>query len=108
MSAVAITLRPPLREVTEDDIKENGWGAYAACRGVDPDVMFPESRAARKTAPSKRICGGCPEIVRDACLEERGGERWGTVGGLTEWEREAIRTRRRKQRQRAREKQAAA
>jgi transcription factor WhiB len=62
------------------------WQEDAACRGVLPDVFFPDEDPAR----AKAICETCP--VRLHCLAfalER-KERYGVWGGLTEKERAAL------------------
>lgn len=41
------------------------WRLHAACIGVDPDLFFTNSAAAKREA--KGICYGCP--VRRDCLE---------------------------------------
>lgn len=62
------------------------WQQDAACRGVLPDVFFPDE----DPAAAKAICSSCP--VRLDCLafafEHK--ERYGIWGGLTEKERAAL------------------
>ncbi|MHC5259872.1 WhiB family transcriptional regulator [Streptomyces sp. UC4497] len=66
----------------------NAWRDLAACRGEDPEVMFPDSNEAG-IAYAKRVCAGCP--VQQQCLQDamriEGARskdmRWGIFGGLT-------------------------
>ena len=43
---------------------DRAWQAEAACRGVDPDLFFPERGGA--TAEAKAVCADCPVAVE--CL----------------------------------------
>jgi WhiB family redox-sensing transcriptional regulator len=45
-------------------INRPGWHQQAACRGVDPDLFFPER--GRSTAAALAYCEGCE--VRAQCL----------------------------------------
>ena len=70
------------------------WLYEAACRGVDPDLFFPdgESRVARKrTSVAKAVCGRCP--VKAQCLQWalENDERLGIWGGFTAKERRRLR-----------------
>jgi WhiB family redox-sensing transcriptional regulator len=64
-----------------------------SCRGMDPDVFFPDR--GESLAPAKAVCGEC--IVRDECLEYAldHGERFGVWGGTSERERRRLRRARR-------------
>ncbi len=64
-----------------------------SCRGVDPDIFFPDR--GDSLAPAKAVCAEC--IVRDECLEYAlaNGERFGVWGGTSERERRRIRRARR-------------
>ncbi|MDE0803430.1 MAG: WhiB family transcriptional regulator [Acidimicrobiales bacterium] len=64
-----------------------------SCRGVDPDVFFPDR--GESLAPAQAICAEC--IVSDECLEYAlaNGERFGVWGGTSERERRRIRRARR-------------
>ena len=76
-----------------------GWKDLSNCRGVDPDLFFPERGASTREA--KEVCRGCE--VRIDCLEYalQTGEKFGIWGGMSERERRRIR------RQRALDRQAA-
>jgi WhiB family redox-sensing transcriptional regulator len=67
--------------------------ALGACRGVDPDLFFPDR--GESLEPAKRICSEC--VVRDECLEHAlaSGERFGVWGGTSERERRRLRRTRR-------------
>lgn len=71
------------------------WRARGNCRGIDPEIFYPDDDDATADA-AKAICGGCS--VRQACLEfaltQR--EKHGVWGGLTERERRRILRQRRK------------
>lgn len=64
-----------------------------SCRGMDPDVFFPDR--GESLAPAKAVCAEC--IVRDECLEYAldHGERFGVWGGTSERERRKLRRARR-------------
>ncbi|MFE0460734.1 WhiB family transcriptional regulator [Kitasatospora sp. NPDC058965] len=76
----------------------------AACKGVDPDMFFPEPGDEFSGRRAKAICATCP--VREMCLARAmdNREEFGIFGGLDETER----TRLRRREQRARSKAAAA
>lgn len=67
------------------------WMGFAACRGADPGLFFPEPR--EDTAEAKQVCRGCP-VYADClfyALLEPDKTRSGIWGGTTESEREALR-----------------
>lgn len=66
------------------------WDDEAGCRGIDPDVFFPD-RPSDPALAAKAICRGCP--VRTQCLEFALATRLdhGVWGGLTELERRSLR-----------------
>lgn len=68
------------------------WFDRAACRGLDPDLFFPER--GQPTRPAKRVCERCP--VRVECLDyaQANFEKFGVWGGLSERARRRIRARR--------------
>lgn len=61
------------------------WVKQAACRGVNPDLFFPEKGESAREA--KKVCAGCP--VRQQCLDMAisNGERHGIFGGMNRIER---------------------
>ena len=70
------------------------WRSLGACRGLDPELFFPETEEQADVA--KMICKGCD--VRILCLEHAlaSREKVGVWGGTTERERRRlIRQRRR-------------
>jgi WhiB family redox-sensing transcriptional regulator len=65
------------------------WQDQANCRGVDPDLFFPERGASAREA--KEVCRSC--TVSLDCLEYAlvTGEKFGIWGGATERERRRLR-----------------
>ncbi len=78
----------PLTEALLVDLDERPWAAYAACRGVDPDIFFPAE--GDDGAAAVKICQGCP--VQAACLEWAldSRVRYGVWGGTTEGDRRRL------------------
>jgi WhiB family redox-sensing transcriptional regulator len=75
-----------------------GWHEQAACRGLDPDLFFPErgddARAARA------VCATCPLDSRIGCLNEAldlGSNEDGVRAGLVRKERNGMHGRPREQ-----------
>lgn len=70
------------------------WRQSAACRGVDPEIFYPDSEEEAEAA--KSVCGQCD--VRETCLEFAlaNREREGVWGGATERERRRLLRQRRK------------
>jgi WhiB family redox-sensing transcriptional regulator len=66
-----------------------GWRRWAACRGADPDLFFPER--GDTVGPAKKVCSTC--LVRVDCLEDALAlkEKFGIWGGKSERERRLIR-----------------
>lgn len=79
--------------MTTPDSPRPTWHTRAACRGLDPDVFFPERGEPVREA--KAICATCP--VQSQCLAHAidNVERWGVWGGTTDRQRIAIRKARR-------------
>jgi WhiB family transcriptional regulator, redox-sensing transcriptional regulator len=73
---------------------DRSWETRANCRGVDPDLFFPERGASAEEA--KAVCQGC--AVRAECLEYAlaAGENLGIWGGTNARQRRAIRRQRRR------------
>jgi hypothetical protein len=82
----------PTRRRTTDAAPAQ-WRDSSACQGVDIDTLYSERPADQDRVT--RICRGCP--VRSICLRDaiayEGGEymTWGVAGGLTDWQRRALR-----------------
>lgn len=75
--------------------RDNSWMDDACCRGIDPDLFYPER--GESTAEAKAVCQGCP--VRGQCLEyalTSPVEKHGVWGGLSEYERRRLRRQRRR------------
>ncbi|AWZ07178.1 WhiB family transcriptional regulator [Streptomyces sp. ICC1] len=68
------------------------WYELALCAQTGPGFFFPEPGSSLRDA--KRLCGACEG--RTACLEYAlaNDERFGVWGGLSEAERQAMRSRR--------------
>lgn len=72
------------------------WRTRAACRGVDPDLFFPDGHEdspgyARQAAQAIAVCAGCavrPECLRFAMSTRR---EYGIWGGTSDVERRAVR-----------------
>lgn len=64
------------------------WRSLGACRGLDPEIFFPETEEQIELA--LEICDGCG--VRIACLEHALArrEKVGVWGGTTEKDRRRI------------------
>jgi WhiB family transcriptional regulator, redox-sensing transcriptional regulator len=74
---------------------ESDWRKAAACRDIDPDLFFPVGTAGpavTQIAEAKQICRTCP--VRTLCLgwAIQHYQDYGIWGGMTEPERQALRT----------------
>lgn len=67
------------------------WAARAKCKGLDPEVMFPEY--GKGVEKAKRVCDDCPVIVEcgNHAIDQR--ELYGVWGGWSEKERRGIRRR---------------
>lgn len=70
-----------------------GWRRLARCRGLDPEVFYPQDDDEGEEA--KTICALC--VVRQSCLEYAlaAREKHGVWGGLSERERRRVLRRRR-------------
>ena len=66
-------------------VSDRAWTERAACRGMDPEVFFPERGDSRSIARAKEVCADCP--VQVECLEANAMERSGIYGGTTALER---------------------
>ena len=66
------------------------WRSKAACKGLAPDIFYPDTDDEADADEAKVVCGACP--VREACLEHALAvrEKDGVWGGATERERRRI------------------
>jgi WhiB family transcriptional regulator, redox-sensing transcriptional regulator len=64
------------------------WRTKGACRGLDPQIFFPQEED--DVDQAKAVCRGC--AVQESCLEHALGvrEKDGVWGGRTERERRRI------------------
>ena len=88
----------------EPNTQVGNWQELGACRGMDPDIFFPERGALNLAA--KRVCAGCE--VRQECLDHAldNGEHFGIWGSTSERERRFMRNPESEQRRRQQENQA--
>lgn len=65
------------------------WRLSAACRGMDPEMFYPQR--GDSTAAPKSVCRGC--LVSEECLEFAldNGEKFGVWGGKSERQRRRMR-----------------
>ena len=75
------------------DFARPAWQQHGACRGLDPNLFFPERGESVKEA--KAVCARCP--VRAECLQYAldNYKNVGIWGGLSERERRRLRRQRR-------------
>lgn len=73
---------------------ELAWRRHSACRGLDPEIFYPETD--EEAEPAKQVCAQCS--VQETCLEYAlaGREKEGVWGGATERERRRILRQRRR------------
>jgi WhiB family redox-sensing transcriptional regulator len=73
---------------------ELAWRRHAACRGLDPEIFYPDTE--EHVDDAKVVCGDCG--VQQTCLEFalQGREKEGVWGGATEKERRRILRQRRR------------
>lgn len=87
-------MRPIDRSAAAVD-KDTSWKSQANCRGLDPNLFYPERGASTREA--KAVCRGC--VVREQCLEYALAdppEKYGVWGGTSERERRVLRVERRR------------
>lgn len=65
------------------------WRVRAACRGLGPELFFPDR--GEPHADARSVCAGCP--VTDACGEWGLWEKYGVWAGQSERRRKALRSR---------------
>ncbi len=70
--------------------RELAWRDLGACRGLAPEVFFPDTDEDSDAEVAKEVCANCR--VRAACLDYALSfrEKQGVWGGLTERERRRI------------------
>ena len=68
----------------EFDMRRPSWQERAACRGMGPQLFYPEKGNPADAWEAKELCRTCP--VRPDCLEYAldTGDRHGIWGGTTE------------------------
>lgn len=71
------------------------WHEMANCRGLDPEMFFPER--GESTGEAKAVCCECP--VQGECLDHAlvNTEKFGIWGGLSERQRRTVRHARREE-----------
>ncbi len=59
------------------------WKQHAACRGMDPDLFYPErgGDSIEHHREAVAVCNRCP--VRQECAAYGMRERWGIWGGMS-------------------------
>lgn len=80
---------PDFEVVLAELVSRPAWHRQAACKGVGPEVFFPERGQSSEGA--KAVCGGCE--VRQQCLADAlaNGDRHGIWGGMSERGRRVLR-----------------
>jgi WhiB family transcriptional regulator, redox-sensing transcriptional regulator len=63
------------------------WKLRAKCRGMDPDLFFPESGANQDVALAKATCAGCPVAQECSDYADNYGEKFGIWGGESSLDR---------------------
>lgn len=96
---VSITDLPPID-------RSSDWRSRAACLGMDVNIFFEYGRRERDIRRARRVCQECP--VRAECLNENLDIRFGMYGGMTEFDRAALKRRMRRQARLAQERREAA
>jgi len=62
------------------DYRERAWMKDAACKGMDPDIFFPERGDSAAVRLIKATCSECP--VKQQCADYGDRERFGFWGGM--------------------------
>jgi len=71
------------------DVTRPNWVDYAACKGMDPNIFFPERGAS--TEPARNVCSNCTVRIQCAQYAIDNADRHGIWGGLSEKKRRKIR-----------------
>jgi hypothetical protein len=66
------------------------WMARGSCRGRDLADFYPEKGTS--AIPAQFVCAGCPVLTECREYALKTDELWGTWGGLTEQDRQRIRS----------------
>ena len=90
MTTISAATEPAVNSL---GVTVQGWMGRAACTGYDPQWWYPEEGDEEGKGKALRVCNECP--VRDLCLMWSFvvDDRWGTLGGKTQFQRTAIRNR---------------
>ncbi len=64
-----------------------GWQEHGLCRGVEPELFYPERGAS--TTEAQDVCRSC--AVRVECITYSVGEKYGIWGGTSERQRRVLR-----------------
>ena len=72
------------------NVRELVWREMGACKGLEPEVFYPDPDNESEAEIAKEVCESC--AVRVACLEFAlaNREKEGVWGGCTERERRRI------------------
>ena len=65
------------------------WQEQANCRGLNPDIFFPERGDVATYKLAKSVCAEC--VVQEQCLEENIYEKEGIWGNTSGKERRLMR-----------------
>lgn len=82
----SVSLPPPR-------IENWDWQAYAACRGMEPNLFFESSDSTSEEEMARRICRRCPVLSPCRSYAIEAGEPYGIWGGLSPRERRLLRLR---------------
>lgn len=74
-----------------DELEEDRWRTYAACRGLAVSIFFADKGDADTIRAARETCAACPVVV--ACLEEAilNEPGWGVWAGTTVRDRQRLR-----------------
>lgn len=71
-------------------IDRPNWQKDAACRGMGPDLFYPEKHDSKAPILAKKICASCP--VKEPCQQHGlAYESFGIWGGASERRRRQVR-----------------
>jgi WhiB family redox-sensing transcriptional regulator len=59
------------------------WRDAAACKGMDPDLFYPERGQNADSVQARRVCAGCPVRAECGTWAIENGEHDGVWGGMT-------------------------